>query len=82
MVTATVNSYQYSSTEASEKQMLTDVFDLKNKEFHREKYNPSGFLSGSKRIAILLSLSMCQYIHVTFKIVSTYRVYVATQKSH
>lgn len=84
MVIATVNSYQYSSTEASEKQMLTAVFDLKNKELSREKYNPSGclFVRKKKDSNPSASLRMCKYIHATFKIILICSVYVGTQQSH
>lgn len=82
MVTATVNSYQYSSVEASDKQMLTDVFDLKNKELGREKY-PLGclFVRNQSNSYSSVSFCMCNYIHAAFKIVFTYKVYVATQQS-
>ena len=84
MVTATVNSHQCSSMEASEKQEIINVSDLKNKEFSWEKYKQPFRLSfcqeEMKDSFPSASLCMCKYIHTAFKITSAYAVCVAAQQ--
>lgn len=81
MVAATVNSHQYSSTEASEKEeiMIINVSDpLRNGEKYKQAFRLS-FCQGEMKNSSSTSLCMCKYIHRAFKITSAYAVCVAAQ---